>query len=79
MQPNYGEYPVYGSTGVIGYSNQYEYEGNKILIARVGANAGYINLVDGKYGVSDNTLIVDLRENVNIGPLYNEIEQLIKK
>jgi len=27
-------------------------------VARVGANAGTVNLVDGKYGVSDNTLIV---------------------
>ncbi|MBL7763940.1 MAG: hypothetical protein JNL23_10985, partial [Chitinophagaceae bacterium] len=35
-----GENPFYGSTGIIAYSNQFDYSGEKILIARVGANAG---------------------------------------
>ena len=53
-----GNYLVYGSTGVLGYSNKFAYDKPAILIARVGANAGLINEVDGKYDVSDNTLIV---------------------
>ena len=53
-----GNYLVYGSTGVLGYSNKFAYDKPAILIARVGANAGIINEVDGKYDVSDNTLIV---------------------
>jgi type I restriction enzyme S subunit len=56
----FGNYPVFGSTGVIGRNTYFDYEGAKILVARVGANAGTINAVSGKYCVSDNTLIVDL-------------------
>ncbi|QRA41858.1 restriction endonuclease subunit S [Chryseobacterium cucumeris] len=56
-----GKYPFFGSTGVISYSNQSDYSGDKILIARVGANAGFIYKVKGSYAVSDNTLIVDIK------------------
>lgn len=54
----YGKYRIYGSTGIIGYSNTYSYNFPTILIARVGANAGIINKGEGEYDVSDNTLIV---------------------
>ena len=57
-----GIYPRYGSTGIIGFSDKFEYEGTKILVARVGANAGRLNFVTGKYGVSDNALIIDVLE-----------------
>jgi type I restriction enzyme, S subunit len=56
-----GNYPIYGSTGIIGYCNQSDYYGNKILVARVGANAGTVNGVNGEYCVSDNTLMVALK------------------
>lgn len=58
-----GIFTVFGSTGIIGFNSSYDYEGQKILIARVGANAGTTNIVDGKYCVSDNTLIVDLKKD----------------
>jgi type I restriction enzyme S subunit len=58
-------YPIYGSTGEIGSSDSFDYSGDKILIARVGANAGSMYRVNGKYKVSDNTLIVNLNENVD--------------
>lgn len=61
---NTGQYIVYGSTGIIGYSNSYDYEGINILVARVGANAGAINIVSGEYSVSDNTLIINCKDNV---------------
>ena len=56
-----GNFNVYGSTGIIGYSDENDYEGQKLLIARVGANAGITNIVSGKYGVSDNTLIINVK------------------
>lgn len=65
-----GEYPLYGSTGLIGTCEFGEYEGNALLIARVGANAGRLNFVSGKYGVSDNTLIVKLKPQHNIALFY---------
>lgn len=58
-----GTFPVYGSTGIIGYTEHPDYEGEAILVARVGANAGKINKVSGKYGVTDNTIIVKIRED----------------
>lgn len=53
-----GLYPLYGSTGIIGYTNSLDYDGEYLLIARVGANAGQIRVISGKCGVSDNTLVV---------------------
>jgi type I restriction enzyme S subunit len=61
-----GDYPLYGSTGIITYSQKFEYQGDAILVARVGANAGKLNCVSGQYGVSDNTIIIKLKDNSNI-------------
>ena len=69
-----GTYPVYGSTGIIGKTNEYQYEGEKILVARVGARAGQVSLASGKYDVSDNTIIV---ENKECYSLYFAYQQLI--
>lgn len=65
----HGQYPVFGSTGIIGYSSTYEYEGPVILVARVGANAGTLNFASGQYDVSDNTLIITIKQNVYDYPL----------
>lgn len=52
-------YPVLGSTGVIGYSDMYDYDGNFILIARVGANAGKITTFNGRCKITDNTIFFE--------------------
>ena len=41
------------------------YNKRQILVARVGANAGFVHLADGSYDVSDNTIIIDLSKEVN--------------
>lgn len=61
-----GEYYLYGSTGVIGRTDKYSNDGKFILIARVGANAGLTNVVEGCFGVTDNTLVLDLKDDVDI-------------
>lgn len=53
---NEGAFPVYGSTGIIARTNNAVYCHKQILIARVGANAGYVHIAEGQYDVSDNTL-----------------------
>ncbi|MEO6233046.1 MAG: restriction endonuclease subunit S [Ferruginibacter sp.] len=63
-------YPVYGSMGVIGYNSMFSYNCKAILIARVGANAGTINIAIGEYGVTDNTLIALLKPEMNINFVY---------
>jgi type I restriction enzyme, S subunit len=65
-----GNYPVYGSTGIIGFSDSFNYTGKKILVARVGAYAGKVNRIDGEYDVSDNALIINLKENYDIDFMY---------
>ena len=67
---NEGLYPVYGSTGIISKTDEYLFDTDKLLIARVGANAGYVHIANGKYNVTDNTLIVDLKEDVDLRFMY---------
>ena len=68
-----GKYPVYGSTGIIGMTDKYQYEGDKILVARVGAHAGLVSKASGKYDVSDNTIIVENKQNYSIDFAYNQL------
>jgi len=70
---NIGNYPIYGSTGIIGWNKSFDYEGHSILVARVGANAGTINIADGKYNVSDNTLMISFSGNVDIFFLFYKL------
>lgn len=70
-----GDFPLFGSTGVIGSCRDYEYSGEAILVARVGANAGALRSVNGRYGVSDNTIILKIKESID--SLY--IEFFLKK
>ncbi|WP_157151076.1 restriction endonuclease subunit S [Brachyspira sp. SAP_772] len=66
-----GKYPVYGSTGIIAYSDDYVFDKPHILIARVGVNAGYIHIADGLYDVSDNTLIItELNSDIYFKYMY---------
>lgn len=65
-----GLYPVFGSTGIIGWTNNKVYEKEQILVARVGANAGRVNIAKGEYDVSDNTLIVKNNECIILKYLY---------
>lgn len=60
-----GKYPVYGSTGIIAKTETAMYFKDNILVARVGANAGYVHMAHGEYDVSDNTLIIDVLDNYN--------------
>ena len=57
-KPSEGEYNLYGSTGIIGRTPKPDYKGEMLLVARVGANAGYLQLINEQCGITDNTLIV---------------------
>lgn len=54
----YGKYPVLGSTSVIGYDESFDYEGDFVLIARVGANAGETYRYSGRAKITDNTIFL---------------------
>ena len=73
-----GEYPILGSTSVIGYDVEYDYEGDFILTARVGANAGSLYRHAGKVKISDNTVFIQASQNIEF--LYQLLIQFdIKK
>ncbi len=68
-----GKYPAYGSTGRIGFTDQIEFSGEALLVARVGANAGLVNKVSGDFGVTDNTLVVIPDEQTDLGFLEDSL------
>jgi type I restriction enzyme S subunit len=70
----FGDYPVHGSTGVIGRCIKPDYSGKAILIARVGANAGKLTVVDGEYGVTDNTIILKIDESLDYEYFWRQLE-----
>lgn len=70
-----GIYNLYGSTGIIGKSNTSSYNGNFILVARVGANAGLLNRVNGNFGVTDNTLVINLKKINTIDFIFYALEK----
>lgn len=78
---SFGLYPVYGSTGVIGYTNKPSYNCDSILVARVGANAGFVNKVCDKYDVSDNTLVIkEITLNINFLKeklIYQQLNKMV--
>ena len=65
-----GDYILYGSTGKIGKKFYYDYKGTKILVARVGANAGNLYKVSGNYCVSDNTLMLSFNDDFDINYFF---------
>ena len=71
-----GIYPVYGSTGIIAYCDQAVYHDKSILLARVGVNAGYVQIAAGEYDVSDNTLIVLPNSEVNFKYLFYQLQKM---
>jgi type I restriction enzyme S subunit len=58
-------YPVYGSNGIIGYSKNALYE-NGIILGRVGAYCGSVELCTEKFWASDNTIVVKSKQTANI-------------
>jgi type I restriction enzyme S subunit len=71
-----GEYELYGSTGIIGRAESASYEGDYILVARVGANAGFLKKVKGRFGVTDNTLVIDLIKKDIINFIYYSLQNV---
>ncbi len=51
-----GPYPVYGSNGIIGGSDEFRHE-NGVVIGRVGAYCGAVVYCPTKFWASDNTLV----------------------
>ena len=68
-----GQFSVYGSTGLIGFTDEPAYSGDLLLVARVGAYAGLVNAVSGHFDVSDNTLIVQPADSWNVRFAFHQL------
>ena len=71
-----GDFPVYGSTGLLGFTNEPTYAGNLLLVARVGAYAGLVNAVSGHFDVSDNTLIIHPSDSWNARFAFHQLTHM---
>ena len=60
-----GDYPVYGSNGIVGSHNEYNSE-DAPVIGHIGAYAGIVNWAEGKHFVTYNGIICNkINDNVN--------------
>lgn len=66
-------YLLYGLMGRIGMKLYFDYEGEKILVVRVGVNVGFVYKVYGEYCVLDNILIVEIGEEYKIEFVYYQL------
>ena len=71
-----GIFDLYGSTGIIGKTENASFDGDYILVARVGANAGLLNRAVGQFGVTDNTLVVNLKEPDKIDFIFYSLDRI---
>jgi len=51
-------FPIYGGNGVLGYSKEYNWQDNTIILGRVGEYCGAVHRNDGKCWISDNALYI---------------------
>lgn len=60
-----GEYPAFGSNGLIGFSEKFLYtEG--VILGRVGAYCGAVEISKTNFWASDNTIVVKPKENADL-------------
>ena len=66
----HGLIPIYGGNGVLGFANQSNYDGETIIIGRVGAYCGSVFFEDRNIWVSDNALSAKPKSNYDTKFLY---------
>lgn len=55
IKPNGGVVPIFGGNGILGYTSESNYE-HTLILGRVGAYCGSVNISHGKCWVSDNAI-----------------------
>lgn len=70
-----GTVPVYGGNGVLGYTNLFNNQ-NCVIIGRVGAYCGAVYYEANKCWVSDNAIVGNEKENVDIKFIYYSLKTL---
>jgi type I restriction enzyme S subunit len=63
-------YPVFGANGIIGLYDTYLYEDEQVLISCRGAYSGKINWSPKKCFVTNNSLVLEIDDHVNLDKRY---------
>jgi type I restriction enzyme S subunit len=71
-----GTIPVYGGNGILDFTNDYNYDGETIVIGRVGAYCGSVYYADKPIWVSDNALAAKVKGDNNPQFLYYFLRHL---
>ena len=71
-----GIFPVFGSNGIIGFSNDFNSESETIIIGRVGAYCGSVYYHKGKCWVTDNALCCKVKEKFDVLFIYHYLKLL---
>ncbi|MCT7469298.1 restriction endonuclease subunit S [Aliarcobacter cryaerophilus] len=75
QKTDFGLYNLYGANGVIGVTDNYNINEKSIIIGRVGS-AGYINEAEKESWISDNALIVKIKNQNNYRYIYYLLKSL---
>lgn len=70
INPNVGEYKVYGGNGLRGYYNNYNIDGDYLLVGRQGALCGNVHRVIGRIWATEHAVITRVNHKNNIGYVY---------
>lgn len=71
-----GSIPVYGGNGVLDYCNSYNYNGETIIIGRVGAYCGSVYYENRPIWISDNALAVKPKSGYSAKFIYYLLRNL---
>ncbi len=69
-------YPVYGGNGIVGYSKEFNIEGNNIIIGRVGEYCGVTRFISIKAWITDNALFTrKITGDIDVSYLAYKLQQ----
>jgi len=72
-----GVFDVYGGNGITGKHDEFNIQGENIVIGRVGAKCGNVRLIDDKVWLTDNAFyITNFTENINLKFLATYLEYI---
>lgn len=66
----FGKYPIYGATGIIAYSENYQINSNAILIIKDGASIGRVHFTREKASVIGTLNYLLANENVSLEYIF---------